>query len=375
MDASKAVVRLRVGRIGLASLLFAVLRPKDARAAAVNTNALRLTHGSRYTKIPLGDIVAAKVKTGWLWYGIRFRHAAGEAFVSGLSRDDARAFAEALVTARVHWWRRALAAQIATLRSVHDRLVQFANPPKYMTRNVFRELSRDAEKAAGQFAGRWPNTLSNAPEIRPLRTILDFLKDSDRLRAKANSAFVANELTRLREFFDRIEARPLTDEQRRAVVVDRFPRVRLGHAPTPLDPAPQLGATLGIELWIKRDDCTGLAFGGNKVRQLEFHLGEAQARGADTVLVTGAVQSNLVRLAAAGARRLGMDVDVQLEERVVDAGALHRASGNLLLGRLLGATLHAFPLGEDEAAAELAGLIERPMAAPMPCTAAWTNML
>ena len=220
MDASEAVVRLTVGRTGLASLLFAVLRPKDARAAAVNPNALRLTHGSRYTKIPLGDIVAAKVKTGWCWCGIRFRHAAGEAFVSGLSRDDARAFAEALVTARVHWWRRALAARIATLRSVHDRLVQFANPPKYMTRNVFRELRRDAEKAADQFAGRWPNTLSNAPEIRPLRTILDFLKDSDRLRAKANSAFVANELTRLREFFDRIEARPLTDEQRRAVVVD-----------------------------------------------------------------------------------------------------------------------------------------------------------
>ena len=97
MDASEAVVRLRVGRTGLASLLFAVLRPKDARAAAVNPNALRLTHGSRYTKIPLGDIVAVKVKTGWHWYGIRFRHAAGEAFVSGLSRDNARAFAEALV--------------------------------------------------------------------------------------------------------------------------------------------------------------------------------------------------------------------------------------------------------------------------------------
>ena len=148
--------------------------------------------------------------------------------------------------------------------------------------------------------------------------------------------------------------RPATAMSSPLAAVDRFPRVRLGHAPTPLDPAPRLGAALGIELWIKRDDCTGLAFGGNKVRQLEFHLGEAQARGADTVLVTGAVQSNLARLAAAGARRLGMDVDVQLEERVADAGALHRASGNLLLGRLLGATLHAFPLGEDEAAADAA---------------------
>ena len=136
--------------------------------------------------------------------------------------------------------------------------------------------------------------------------------------------------------------------------VDRFPRVRLGHAPTPLDAAPRLGAALGVELWIKRDDCAGLALGGNKVRQLEFHLGEARARGADTVLVTGAVQSNLVRVAAAGARRLGMAAHVQLEERVDEAGGLYRASGNVLLDRLLGATLHSLPVGEDEGAADAA---------------------
>ena len=136
--------------------------------------------------------------------------------------------------------------------------------------------------------------------------------------------------------------------------IDKFPRVRLGHAPTPLDAAPNLGAALGIELWVKRDDCTGLALGGNKVRQLEFYLGEAQAHGADTVLITGAVQSNFVRLAAAGARQLGMDIHIQLEERVDDADDLYRTSGNVLLDRLLGATLHSFPLGEDEAAADAA---------------------
>ncbi len=137
-------------------------------------------------------------------------------------------------------------------------------------------------------------------------------------------------------------------------VIDRFPRVRLGHAPTPIDPAPNLGAALGIDLWIKRDDCTGLAFGGNKVRQLEFHFGEARASGADTVLVTGAVQSNLVRIAAAAARKLGMGVDIQLEERVDGGGETYRTSGNLLLDRMLGATLHPFPEGEDEAAADAA---------------------
>ncbi len=136
--------------------------------------------------------------------------------------------------------------------------------------------------------------------------------------------------------------------------IDRFPRIRLGHTPTPLDDAPNLGTSLGIELWIKRDDCTGLALGGNKVRQLEFHFGAARACGADTVLVTGAVQSNLVRLAAAAARRLGMDIHIQLEERVDDADDLYRASGNMLLDRLLGATLHSFPVGEDEAAADAA---------------------
>ena len=136
--------------------------------------------------------------------------------------------------------------------------------------------------------------------------------------------------------------------------IDKFPRIQLGHTPTPLDRAPNLGATLGIELWIKRDDCTGLALGGNKVRQLEFYLGEAQARGADTVLITGAVQSNFVRLAAAGARQLGMDIHIQLEERVDDADDLYRTSGNVLLDRLLGAKLHSFPVGEDEAAADAA---------------------
>ena len=136
--------------------------------------------------------------------------------------------------------------------------------------------------------------------------------------------------------------------------VDRFPRARLGHAPTPLEPAPNLGAALGIELWIKRDDCTGLALGGNKVRQLEFHFGEARARDADTVLVTGAVQSNLVRIAAAAARKLGMEAHVQVEDRVEGMDGVYRASGNLLLDRVLGATLHPFPEGEDEAAADAA---------------------
>lgn len=133
-----------------------------------------------------------------------------------------------------------------------------------------------------------------------------------------------------------------------------FPRVRLGHAPTPLDHARTLGKELGIDLYVKRDDCTGLAFGGNKVRQLEFYLGAAVAEGADTVLITGAVQSNFVRVAAAAARIHGMEIHIQLEERVPDVDASYRMSGNVLLDKLLGAHLSSYPVGEDESAADAA---------------------
>ncbi len=209
-----------VERTGLAARLFAVLRPGDARAAAVNARALRLTYRSRFVEISLGDIKATEVGRGWRWSSIRFRHTAGEVAVSGLSPTAAEAFADALETARVHWWRRVLGTQIETLRSVHDRLAQFADPPAYLTRSAFAELRRVAEKATERFVAGWPSTLSDAPEIRLLTTILEFLDDPAHFLKKANSLFVTNELSRSRQFFDQIEARPLTDEQRKAVVIN-----------------------------------------------------------------------------------------------------------------------------------------------------------
>ena len=132
------------------------------------------------------------------------------------------------------------------------------------------------------------------------------------------------------------------------------PRVPLTHAPTPMELMPNLAKALGTgaRLWVKRDDCTGLALGGNKVRQLEFYFGDAQSRNADTVLITGAVQSNFVRSCAAGAAKLGMQCHIQLEERVPKDDPLYRHSGNVLLDKLLGAHLTSYPEGEDEAGAD-----------------------
>ncbi|WP_237217434.1 D-cysteine desulfhydrase family protein [Ruegeria lacuscaerulensis] len=131
-----------------------------------------------------------------------------------------------------------------------------------------------------------------------------------------------------------------------------FPRVRLMTEVTPVERLNRMSDRLGIDLWLKRDDLTGLSFGGNKTRQLEFYFGEALHQKADTVLITGAVQSNFVRTAAAAAARLGMTSVLQLEERVPGMGPAYYRSGNVLLAQILGAEYMYFPVGEDEVGAD-----------------------
>jgi len=132
-----------------------------------------------------------------------------------------------------------------------------------------------------------------------------------------------------------------------------LPRYEMTTAPTALAPMARLSQSVaGATLWVKRDDTHPIAFGGNKVRQLEYYFGQAQAEGADTVLITGAVQSNFCRLTAAFAVLLGMSCHIQQEERVAKSDPLYRTSGNVLVERLLGAQLHRFPTGEDESGAD-----------------------
>ena len=124
------------------------------------------------------------------------------------------------------------------------------------------------------------------------------------------------------------------------MLTDRFPRISLAHLPTPLEPAPRLAAAIGLPaLWLKRDDCTGLATGGNKTRKLEFLMAEAMASGADRVLTAGGVQSNHARQTAAAAARLGMACEIIADETLPDADADYRENGNVLIDRLCGATL------------------------------------
>jgi len=127
----------------------------------------------------------------------------------------------------------------------------------------------------------------------------------------------------------------------------RFSRVRLAHLPTPLEPLPRLSEELGIDLWIKRDDCTGLAGGGNKTRKLEFLLGAAFEEDADTLVTLGAVQSNHVRQTAAAAAAHGLACEIILEERTGSKAADYVGNGNVLLDKLFGASLRTVPGGTD----------------------------
>ncbi len=131
--------------------------------------------------------------------------------------------------------------------------------------------------------------------------------------------------------------------------LSRFPRVGLARLPTPLEAMPRLSAELaGPRLWVKREDCTGFGFGGNKLRKLDFVLAEARSAGADTLVSGGVVQSNSQRQVAAAAARLGLGCHLAVfHGRVAPQGPDYERSGNALLTRLFGATFHDVPWDGD----------------------------
>jgi D-cysteine desulfhydrase family pyridoxal phosphate-dependent enzyme len=146
------------------------------------------------------------------------------------------------------------------------------------------------------------------------------------------------------------------------------PRARFAHLPTPLEKL-RGGAAHGI--WIKRDDCTGLAFGGNKARKLEFTLGDALAANATALVTASGIQSNHVRQTAAAAARLGLKFHPVVFAPLERFARGHLESGNLLLDGLMGARLHVAPTEADldrtcdEVMRELRRQGERPYFIPL----------
>ena len=150
------------------------------------------------------------------------------------------------------------------------------------------------------------------------------------------------------------------------------PRIRLATLPTSLHDAPRLREALGGKaksprIVIKRDDMTGLAFGGNKVRKLEFLIADAIAQSATTIITAGAVQSNHARATAGAARIAGMRPVLVLDTKIDEPPI----QGNLLLDHLMGAETRLVPSGTDmdaamaEVASELTAAGERPYVIPI----------
>lgn len=130
--------------------------------------------------------------------------------------------------------------------------------------------------------------------------------------------------------------------------LSRFPRVRLAHLPTPLEPMPRLTKHLGgPRFWIKRDDCTGLGTGGNKTRKLEFLMADAIEQGSDTVITQGATQSNHARQTAAAAAKLGLGCHIILEDRTGYSDEAYQSNGNVLLDNIFGANVATCAGGTD----------------------------
>jgi L-cysteate sulfo-lyase len=136
------------------------------------------------------------------------------------------------------------------------------------------------------------------------------------------------------------------------VKLTQFPRVHITHGPTPLEFMPRLTEALGgPNLYIKRDDCTGLGSGGNKTRKLEFLMADAVKHGADTIITQGATQSNHARQTVAIAVKMGMKCEILLEDRTGSKVESYKKSGNVFLDHLYGARVRELPGGTDMSAA------------------------
>jgi L-cysteate sulfo-lyase len=143
----------------------------------------------------------------------------------------------------------------------------------------------------------------------------------------------------------------------------RFPRLGLAHLPTPLEPLGRLSAFLGgPRIWVKREDASGIGFGGNKLRKLDYVLYDAVASGADTIVSGGVVQSNSQRQVAAVAAKLGLECHlIVYHGRLEPPTAEYKTSGNAFLNRLFGAHLHDVPWTGDRntAIGDLVGSLAR----------------
>ena len=207
-------------RTGPSRVLFAVARPTDAGTCTLTGKTLSLTSPRGTRRIAVPDIDTVELGTRWGRRAVRIRTAAGDSEVSGLSRREATALAAVVHDARLGCWRESLSTHARTIQSIDARLRSLSRPDSYVRHRAFQALLDDIRAAAPALPRRWPDWAHRSPEFDALERFRALLAQPEAIREQANETFVAGELVRACSFLDRVEARPLTDEQRRAVCVD-----------------------------------------------------------------------------------------------------------------------------------------------------------
>ncbi|MHC8509787.1 MAG: UvrD-helicase domain-containing protein [Rhodospirillales bacterium] len=221
ISAPAAAPLLTVERAGLAAFLLPVLRPGDAGSAVLNPGDVTLTYTFKYPlMIPFGGVEAFEITKGLFGRSVRLRLNNGDKIISGLSQAQAETLTAGLESALADWWRTYLEDHRDIFESALNRAGQFADLQQYMRHSAFHDLKDDAAPVVRKLPKKAPEQLPETDEIRRVKAVLSFLQDPHGFRTRVNEGFVSLELERSKVFFDSVESKPLTDEQRRAVVVD-----------------------------------------------------------------------------------------------------------------------------------------------------------
>ena len=207
-----------IGRTGLGWLLPKIARSKTPDRAKFDADHLTVIGPRSPVRIPIVEIKAVEAVRGPFWSTLRVEHGSKQSEVLWLDRTEAKSFAGALQ--EVIEPRKTLAAHSAPIKAVFDRLKELEDTPKYIRHGAYSAWVRSAERATRGLPDDWPKVLSSLPEIAMLAKIWDMLDKPEEFRKVANGRYVTAELTRSKAFFDSVVPHSLTDEQKRAVVVD-----------------------------------------------------------------------------------------------------------------------------------------------------------
>lgn len=201
-------------------MVLAVLRPADAKSATLQRDGVALGVRGSSLFLSYGQIQEVRIERFLLWHSAHLELGGSSHVVSGLVLAQARVLCHRLEGGRVIWWQEALAARQLDLRAISEQVSRLAAGEVYARASLFSRVKESALKLASEFPNQPPAQLPSSESYRQLQAIRIFLQRPMGYRADINSAFVGAELARSADFFDRVEASPLTPEQRRAVVVD-----------------------------------------------------------------------------------------------------------------------------------------------------------